>query len=94
MNGNAKNVKSLGRFIVADPRIRRGRPTIRGTRIMASDVLELVELGMSWNRIADEFRGSVSIEAIAECVRLATKALKTNSEKGIKRKFTYTRAAA
>ncbi len=94
MNGDSKKVKSLGRYIVADPDIRRGRPTIRGTRILVSDVLELVELGFSWNQIVDEWRGRVPIEAIAECVGLAKKALAESSKKNLNRKFKYTRAAA
>ncbi|MDL1891355.1 DUF433 domain-containing protein [Sphingobacteriales bacterium CHB3] len=83
MKVESKTIRTLGRFIVSDPDIRQGRPVIRGTRIMASDVLELVEQGISWNHIVDEWRGQVSIEAIAECVRLASQALSENSGRGI-----------
>ena len=61
----------LGRYIVADPEICHGKPTFRGTRIFVSDVLEQVAEGMAWEAIMDEWRGSVSKEAIAEAVRLA-----------------------
>jgi len=38
-------------------------------------VLEQVASGMSWEAIAEEWRGSVTPEAIAEAVRLAREAL-------------------
>ncbi len=61
----------LGRFIVKDPEICHGEPTFRGTRILVADVLEHVANGMDWEAIISEWRGSLSIEAIAEAVRLA-----------------------
>jgi uncharacterized protein (DUF433 family) len=63
--------KILGRFIVADPEICHGKPTFTGTRIMVSQVLKQIAGGMSWKKIAAEWRGSVSAEAIAEAVALA-----------------------
>jgi uncharacterized protein (DUF433 family) len=66
--------KLIGRYIVADPRICHGKPTFRGTRIMVSQVLEQVASGMAWGVIVEEWRGSVTKEAIAEAVRLATQA--------------------
>ena len=65
------NQKLLGRYIVTDPQICHGQPTFRGTRIMVTQVLEQVASGMAWEAIAEEWRGSVSHEAIAEAVRLA-----------------------
>jgi len=41
---------------------------------MASQVLEQVANGMNWETIVDEWRGSISKDAIAEAVRLATQA--------------------
>lgn len=64
----------LGRYIVADPRICHGKPTFRGTRIMVTQVLEQVASGMAWEAIVEEWRGSVSMAAIAEAVRLAFQA--------------------
>lgn len=66
--------KLIGRHIVTDPQICHGKPTFRGTRIMVSQVLEQVAAGMAWEAIADEWRGSISKEAIAEAVRLAGQA--------------------
>lgn len=64
----------LGRYIATDPQICHGQPTFRGTRIMVTQVLEQVASGMAWEAIVEEWRGSVSTEAIAEAVRLAIQA--------------------
>ena len=64
----------IGRYIVTDPKICHGKPTFRGTRIMVSQVLEQVAGGMAWEAIVEEWRGSISKEAIAEAVRLAGQA--------------------
>ena len=66
--------KMISRYIVTDPRICHGKPTFRGTRIMVVQVLEQVASGMAWEVIMEEWRGSVTKEAIAEAVRLATQA--------------------
>jgi len=66
--------KLLGRYIVTDPRVCHGQPTFRGTRIMVTQVLEQVSSGMAWEAIVEEWRGSVSKEAIAEAIQLAMQA--------------------
>ena len=72
--------KLLGRYIVADSQICHGKLTFRGTRIMVDDVLEMVALGMDWDSIMQEWRGSVTKEAIAESVGLARQAFRDHSE--------------
>jgi len=67
---------SLGRFIIKDEKICHGEPIFAGTRILVSDVLEQVASGMDWTAIIDEWRGSISLEAISEAVRLAKEAYK------------------
>ena len=64
----------IGRYIVTDPEICHGKPTFRGTRIMVSHVLEQVAEGTAWETITQEWRGSVTKDAIAEAVRLASQA--------------------
>ena len=66
--------KLMGRYIVTDPEICHGKPTFHGTRIMVSQVLEQVASGMAWEAIIEEWRGSITKEAIAEAVRLASQA--------------------
>jgi uncharacterized protein (DUF433 family) len=72
-------VKTLGRHIVADPAVCHGKLTFRGTRVLVSDVLEQVASGMAWETIVEEWRGSVTPEAIAEAVNLARESLVARS---------------
>ena len=64
--------KLFGRYIVTDLEICHGKPTFHGTRIMVSQVLEQVADGMAWEAIIDEWRGSITKDAIAEAVTLAS----------------------
>ena len=68
--------RDLGQFIVADPKICRGRPTFKGTRVTIADVLADVERGLSWDFICYRWGdGKVTRGAIAEAVQLARRAL-------------------
>lgn len=66
--------KIMGRYIVTDPEICHGQPVFRGTRILVADVLAQVANDMAWESIVEEWRGAISKEAIAEAVKLASKA--------------------
>ena len=67
--------KELGRFVVADPKICRGRPTFKGTRITVADVLADVQRGLSWDFISERWGdGKITRKAIAEAVQLARSA--------------------
>jgi uncharacterized protein (DUF433 family) len=72
--------KLYGRYIVSDPEICHGKLTFMGTRIMVSQVLEQVANGMAWETIIDEWRGSITREAIAEAIRLSNKAFFEHSD--------------
>jgi uncharacterized protein (DUF433 family) len=69
-----KNAQFIGRYIVTDPNICHGKPTFRGTRIFVADVLEQVATGMVWESIIEDWHGSITKEAIAEAVQLASQA--------------------
>jgi uncharacterized protein (DUF433 family) len=69
-----KKTQFIGRYIVTDPNICHGKPTFRGTRILVADVLEQVASGMIWESIIEDWHGSVTKEAIAEAVQLASQA--------------------
>ena len=77
---NSEKAKSLGRYIVTDPKICHGKPTFRGTRIFVADVLDQVASGIAWETIIEEWHDSISKEAIAEAVQLATQALMKHSD--------------
>jgi uncharacterized protein (DUF433 family) len=70
--------KLVGHYIVTDPDICHGKPTFQGTRILVADVLEQVADGLAWETIIEEWRGSVTFEAIAEAVRLSRQAFLEN----------------
>ena len=55
------------RWIVADPEICHGKPIFKGTRILVTDVLELVATGESLERIVEEYP-SLSIDMIKEAL--------------------------
>ena len=68
--------KELGQFIVADPKICRGKPTFKGTRVTVADVLADVERGLAWDFICYRWGdGKITRDAIAEAVQLARRAL-------------------
>ena len=73
--------KLVGRYIVTDPEICHGKPTFRGTRILVADVLEQVADGLAWETIIEEWRDSISYEAIAEAVRLSRQAFLEHVDK-------------
>ncbi len=72
--------KSMGRYVVIDPKICHGKPTFRGTRIMVWQVLEMVAEGMSWKMIIEQFHGSITKEAIAEALALAGRAFNEHAQ--------------
>jgi uncharacterized protein (DUF433 family) len=76
--------KQLGKYIVADAEICHGKLTFKGTRIFVKDVLDMVAEGMSWDKIIEEWRGSITKEAISEAVLLASESLITEfSDKNV-----------
>jgi uncharacterized protein (DUF433 family) len=73
--------KELGEYVVADPEICHGKPTIKGTRILVRDVLDYVADGKDWDWISWAYDGKVSRAAIAEAVRLAGDALVNGTDR-------------
>ena len=84
----------IGRYIVTDPEICHGKPTFRGTRILVAHVLEQVAEGTAWETIVQEWRGSITPEAIAEAVRLASQAFLEHSEEYTAPEYVLQRVAA
>ena len=69
-----------GEHLVADPHVCHGAPTFRGTRVMVSLVLPLLERGAMWERILSEWPGSFGEQAIAEVLRRAGQALAAHAD--------------
>ena len=63
----------IGRYIVIDDEICHGKPTFRGTRILVSDVIELIAGGVSPEEIIRDYYPSLSKEMIKEALEWAVK---------------------
>ncbi len=61
--------------ITIDPKICHGKPVFKGTRVLVSDVLEMLGSGMSIDEILEEYP-QLSKEAILEALRLASELLR------------------
>ena len=80
--------KFYGRYIISDPAICHGKPTFIGTRILVADVLEQIAEGLAWETIIEEWRGSITKEAISEAVSLSRKAFLEHSDNYVLRSTT------
>lgn len=77
----ARKRKELGEHIVSDPKICGGDLTFKGTRVLVKDVLYYVAQGRDWDWITVAYRKSISRDAIAEAITLASEALIARAEK-------------
>lgn len=66
----------FGKYIVADDEICHGKPTFKNTRIMVSDVIELLAAGLSIEEIIREYYPSLDEEMIKEALNWATKIIR------------------
>ena len=57
--------------IVIDPKIYGGKPCIRGTRITVMMILELIEDGLSFQQIIDDYYPQLSEPDIKACLEYA-----------------------
>ena len=57
--------------ISTDPNVHFGKPCVAGTRIPVVDVLELVEEGLSFQKIIEDFYPDLTPEDVRACVRYA-----------------------
>jgi uncharacterized protein (DUF433 family) len=57
--------------IVVDPKVHFGKPCVAGTRITVQDVLELLNEGLSFEQIIQDYYPALTIEDIRACVRYA-----------------------
>jgi uncharacterized protein (DUF433 family) len=69
-NGRIYAYYPIGRYIVSSPGVCGGRPIVKGTRIDARHLTGRVHFGESYDKIAGDYSGTVSREAVEEAVRL------------------------
>lgn len=73
--GGIMSTKKL-RWIITDPKICHGKPVFKGTRVLLSDVLEMLAEGMSIDEILENYpqlRKEMILEAIALSAELLRK---------------------
>jgi len=61
--------------IVLDPKIKVGKPVIRGTRLTVDFILNRLACGATENEILNEYQG-LTREDLQACLLFATKSLK------------------
>lgn len=57
--------------IVVNPNIHFGKPTIAGTRITVQSVLELLNAGLSFEQITDEYYPDLTVDDVRACLEYA-----------------------
>jgi len=63
------------KWIVVDPKICHGKPVFKGTRVLVSDVLEMLAEGMTVDEILEEYP-QLNREMILEALALAAELLR------------------
>lgn len=63
--------KEYKKRIVIDSRIHFGKPCIAGTRIPVENVLELVQEGIPFEKIIEDYYPDLVIEDIKACIQYA-----------------------
>ncbi len=72
---NVKMKETIHRIII-DPQIHFGKPCIAGTRIPVENVLELLQEGITFNEIIEQYYPELEIEDIKACLHYATELVK------------------
>ena len=57
--------------IAVNPKIHFGKPCVAGTRITVQSVLELLDEGLSFKEIIQDYYPELTIEEIRACVQYA-----------------------
>ena len=61
----------MERRIVVNPLICHGKPVIKGTRVMVSDILDLLEYGKNFDEIITIYFPNITNEDISACIHFA-----------------------
>jgi uncharacterized protein (DUF433 family) len=57
--------------IAVDPRVHFGKPCVAGTRITVQSVLELLDEGLTFHEIIQDYYPDLTVEDIRACLQYA-----------------------
>ncbi len=57
--------------ITVDPKLHFGKPCVEGTRITVQSVLELLDEGLSFDEIIQDYYPDLGVEDIQACIQYA-----------------------
>lgn len=66
----------FGKYIVLDDEICHGKPVFKDTRILVSDVLELLAAGLSIEEIIQDYYPTLNKDMIKEALNWAAKIIR------------------
>jgi len=66
----------VGRYIVIDDEICHGKPTFKGTRILVSDVVELLAAGVTVDEVIRDYYPSLNEDIVKEALDWAAKIIR------------------
>ena len=72
-----KRKKDYKERIALDQQVHFGKPCIAGTRIPVEDVLELIQEGIGFKEIKEQYYPDLEIEDIKACAWYATQLVKS-----------------
>jgi len=74
----------IGQYLAVDTRVCGGRLIFKGTRILVSDALELIEAGYTLEAVAKQYQGLIIVEAIREAKSLVLRGFLKESTNSVK----------
>ena len=63
----------VGKHIVLDDEVCHGRPTFKGTRVLVSDVIELLAAGLSIEEVVRDYYPSLDEKMVKDALAWAAK---------------------
>jgi len=66
----------IGKYIAVDDEVCHGKPIFKGTRILVSDVIELLAAGVSIKEIIEDYYPSLNEEMIKDALDWAAKIIR------------------
>ena len=66
----------VGKYIVLDDEVCHGRPTFKGTRVLVSDVIELLAAGLSIEEVVRDYYPSLDEKMVKDALAWAAKVIR------------------